>query len=286
VVAPARRASPDVRGETVDRVENPDLIFDVGAHKGEDSDFYLKLGYRVVAVEANPALAAELRERFDKAIELGHYTVVENAVADTNGTVSFFVNKTKSLWGTIDPKWADRNEKVGAASEEIAVTSIRFPDLITQYGCPNYLKLDVEGADMMCVNALTATGCRPRYISLESTKTSWRELRAEFKTLQALGYTKFKVVRQGRHKSGEFTCVDGRTVSYSFDVDASGPFGDDLAGRWLTRRQALLRYLPIFFSYKTMGDTTALARRFGHVRLVHRVLNFLVGWYDTHAMRE
>ena len=285
MAAPARRASPDVRGETVDRVENPDLIFDVGAHKGEDSDFYLKLGYRVVAVEANPALAAELRERFENAIDMAHYTVVDSAIADTNGTVSFYVNKTKSLWGTIDPKWADRNEKVGAASEKIAVTSIRFPDLITQYGCPNYLKLDIEGADMMCVKALAATGCRPKYISLESAKTSWRELRAEFKTLEALGYRKFKVVRQGRHKSGEFTRIDGRKVSYTFGEDASGPFGNDLTGPWLTRRRAMLRYVPIFLSYKTLGDTTVLARRFGHVRLVHRALNFLVGWYDTHAMR-
>jgi FkbM family methyltransferase len=274
------------RGETVDTVDNPDLIFDVGAHRGEDSDFYLKLGYRVVAVEANPALAAELRERFATAIACGDYTVVENAVADTDGTISFFVNKTKSLWGTIDPKWAERNEKVGAASEEIAVTCIRFSDLLTQYGCPHYVKLDIEGADMMCVSALAATECRPRYISLESTKTSWRELKAEFNTLEALGYTKFKVVRQGRHRSGAFTRVDGEKTSYAFGEDASGPFGKDLAGRWLTRRQAMLRYLPIFVSYKTLGDTTWLARRFGHVRLVHRALNFLVGWYDTHAMRD
>ncbi len=38
----------------MDTLTKPDLVFDVGAHKGEDSDFYLNLGYRVVAVEANP----------------------------------------------------------------------------------------------------------------------------------------------------------------------------------------------------------------------------------------
>ena len=28
------------------------LIYDVGLHKGEDSEFYLKKGFRVVAIEA------------------------------------------------------------------------------------------------------------------------------------------------------------------------------------------------------------------------------------------
>ena len=37
------------------------LIFDVGCNDGQDSDFYLKKGFRVVAVEANPALCELLK---------------------------------------------------------------------------------------------------------------------------------------------------------------------------------------------------------------------------------
>ncbi|RYG28164.1 MAG: FkbM family methyltransferase, partial [Chitinophagaceae bacterium] len=29
------------------------LIIDLGAHKGEDSDFYLRKGFRVIAVDAS-----------------------------------------------------------------------------------------------------------------------------------------------------------------------------------------------------------------------------------------
>jgi FkbM family methyltransferase len=271
----------------MDTVQNPDLIFDIGAHKGEDSDFYLKLGYRVVAVEANPALAAELRERFRAAIDCADYVLVDNAIGETDGSISFFVNKTVSVWGTVDPKWAERNKKLGADSEEIAVKCIRFADLIAQYGCPHYLKIDIEGADMMCVNALEAMGCRPKYISLESTKTSWSDLMDEFDTFETLGYTKFKVVRQGRHKSRDFTDLDGRKVRYTFEKDASGPFAKDLDGPWLTRRQAvLLRYIPIFFVYKTIGDNSFLSRLFSHVPIIVRALSFIAGWYDTHVMRE
>ena len=35
-----------------------DLIFDVGFHKGEDTEFYLKKGFPVVAADANPAVFA------------------------------------------------------------------------------------------------------------------------------------------------------------------------------------------------------------------------------------
>jgi hypothetical protein len=41
----------------------PDLIYDVGLHLGEDSEFYLKKGFNVVAVEANPVNAAEAANR-------------------------------------------------------------------------------------------------------------------------------------------------------------------------------------------------------------------------------
>jgi len=39
----------------------PDLIFDIGSHKGEDTDFYLKKAFKVVAFEANPKLIAHCK---------------------------------------------------------------------------------------------------------------------------------------------------------------------------------------------------------------------------------
>jgi FkbM family methyltransferase len=265
-------------------IPNLDLIFDVGTHKGQDSDFYLKLGYRVVAVEANPALADELRHRFKEAIADGRLILVDKAVGEMAGSISFFINKKESAWGTADPQWAARNRLLGADSEQITVDCVRFADLIGRYGCPHYLKIDVEGADMLCVDALERISCRPTFISLESTKTSWSDLLNEFDTLETLGYTKFKVVRQGRHKSGHFTAQDGRKIRYAFEHGATGPFGEDLDGPWLTRRQAILRYVPIFRLYKTIGDNGWLSRPLRRIPGVVHALNSIVVWYDTHAM--
>ena len=45
-----------------------DLIYDVGMHKGEDTDYYLQKGFRVVAFEANPDLVNLCRTRFANAM--------------------------------------------------------------------------------------------------------------------------------------------------------------------------------------------------------------------------
>ena len=49
------------------------LIFDVGMHKGEDTEYYLKKGFNVVSFEADPDLANYGRERFKAAIADGKF---------------------------------------------------------------------------------------------------------------------------------------------------------------------------------------------------------------------
>lgn len=268
--------------------ESTDLIFDVGAHKGEDCDFYFKLGYRVVAIEANPVLADHLKERFSKEIGDGSFVLINKAIGDTEGTISFFINKKVSVWGTADPNWVKRNKARGAESEEIKVKSTCLSNIINTYGCPHYLKIDIEGADMTCVNGLKALACRPKYISLESTMTSWRDLLNEFNTLEKLGYTKFKLVNQKKHDGGKFRNRNGEPISYTFEEGATGPFGDNLEGPWLTKRQAIRAYMPIFIRYKTGGiDSLPLKaiKRIPYLHSAYRALRF-DSWYDTHAMRE
>jgi hypothetical protein len=46
----------------------PGLIYDLGMNNGDDTDYYLKRGFEVVAVEANPALCQVARDRFAEAI--------------------------------------------------------------------------------------------------------------------------------------------------------------------------------------------------------------------------
>jgi FkbM family methyltransferase len=86
--------------EMVDR----SLIFDVGCNDGQDSDCYLKKGFRVVAVEANPALCEGLRERFADEIAQGRFILVCEAIAEEAGEVEFYVNEKENIRSTIRPR--------------------------------------------------------------------------------------------------------------------------------------------------------------------------------------
>ena len=55
------------------------LIYDVGLHKGEDTDYYLKKGFQVVAIEANPELISECKERFKSRVARGDLRIIEGA---------------------------------------------------------------------------------------------------------------------------------------------------------------------------------------------------------------
>ena len=51
--------------------KHEDLIYDVGMHRGEDTQFYLRKGFRVVAFEANPENVSFCRNKFRESIDHG-----------------------------------------------------------------------------------------------------------------------------------------------------------------------------------------------------------------------
>jgi len=258
-------------------------VFDVGAHKGEDTEYYLMKGFNVVAVEANPILAQALREKFNKAILSRQLTVVGAAIAEADGEIEFFVNEL-SVWGTIRESWAERNQKMGKQSKRVRVPAISFRRLLDEHGTPYYLKIDIEGADMLCLRGVAQALTRPKFLSIESNKTSWSELLSEFSLLEQLGYNRFKLINQAevQKQTEPNPAREGIYTNYRFPPHSSGLFGNDLPGRWLTRRQALIRYAFIFLQYKLFGDHTLGQRIVLKMpsRLQHR---FIPGWYDTHA---
>lgn len=83
-----------------ERVSN--LIFDIGLHHGQDTDFYLKKGFRVVAFEADPGNAEFCRNRFARELADGRLTIVEGAITENSagGEVKFYRNPDHSLWGS------------------------------------------------------------------------------------------------------------------------------------------------------------------------------------------
>jgi FkbM family methyltransferase len=174
------------------------LIYDVGLHKGEDTDFYLRKGFSVVGIEANPILVANAKIRFKDEIESGRLKIIEGAVAPASvgKNVVFYGNTALTVWGTIDAKWASRNEAFGGSNERMEVNRIEMTEVYRSLGIPFYLKVDVEGVDRFVVEELKSFDERPQYLSLESEKRDFNLLKAEMDLLRSLGYKKFKIAQQ------------------------------------------------------------------------------------------
>ena len=156
-----------------------DLVFDVGLHKGEDAEFYLKKGFRVVGIEADPANCAIAQERLQPYVASGQLTLPNVAIATEAGPITFYRTSRHSVWGT-SPEWAARNARMRGTSTELTVEGIEFGQLLERYGCPYYLKIDIEGADLLCLKGLLPFDARPAHISLESEKVYWSALEGEF----------------------------------------------------------------------------------------------------------
>lgn len=274
------------------------MIFDVGIHKGEDTDYYLKKGFFVVGFEANPTLIQYCKEKFLKEIETGRLILVEGAIADIECSgikqkrIKFYRNMDDTVWGTVCKNWAKRNEKLGTRNEIIEVPAINFSDCLEKYGIPYYLKVDIEGMDMVCLKSLLKFKQKPSYISIESDKISFDKLIEELKLFKQLGYNGFKAVQQsGISKQKEPDSVmEGYRTAYQFKEGSSGLFGRDLPGGWKNHEQILKEYKRIFLLYEYFGDLGKWRRKvFG--RVIREVMSTLLqkpipGWYDTHARHE
>jgi FkbM family methyltransferase len=285
-----------------DTPKHHDLIYDVGLHNGEDSEFYLRKGYRVVAFEANPDLVASCRVRLKEFIDNGRLTIIEGAIVGLDVIASglkkvrFYKNSAYSGWGTVSPGWAERNVRFGTSISIIEVDTINFVDVISDHGVPYFMKIDIEGCDTVCISALSAFKERPTYVSIESDKTSFRNIRREIDMFTKLGYTSFKAVEQSKihlFQSPPYPPREGKYVNQRFEAGSSGLFGSELEGKWKSRRGILHQYRFIRLSYFLLGDDGVMRKwRFrGAMRLrllTERVVGHfthgaLPGWYDTHA---
>ncbi len=279
-----------------------DLIYDVGLHKGEDAEFYLRKGFRVVAFEADPDLMDSCRERLKEFLDHGQLTIVEGAIVgiDVIGSgqkkVRFYKNHDKSVWGTVCADWAERNARLGASSSAIEVNAINFADVIREHGVPYYVKIDIEGCDTACISALSGFQERPTYISIESDKTSFANIEREIDLLVKLGYASFQAVEQSGiplSQSPPYPAREGKYVAQRFEEGSSGLFGSELEGKWKSRHEILRQYRSICLVYFLLGDDGIMRKwRFrGTGRLQSLTARFLGlfmhapmhGWYDIHA---
>jgi FkbM family methyltransferase len=291
-----------------DRPVRNDLIMDVGMNNGDDTEFYLAKGFHVVAVEANPGLVEQAKKRFASQIESGRLTLYGVAISDRDGTVDFFEDLKDDGRGSVSREYAVQNVTArGSQWQRIEVPSLRMERILEECGVPHYLKIDIETADRLCLEALQTFSHRPRYVSFELNLAAFEDTFLALKLLWDLDYRSFKLVNQALHHLIRLPNPprEGDHVDFHFKKRMSGPFGEETPGPWLTIDQAVEKYFWLrkrdrtYIRLAQQGKVAGIpiGRWFSTLKAVYnsRFCSFVrdglyrvrghqpSGWYDLHA---
>jgi len=166
------------------------LAFDVGAHVGDRTACFRRLGARVVAIEPQPALARFLRRQFgaDPGVVL-----VAQAVGVRPGRVTLHVNDANPTVSTASAAFLRAAEDAPGWEDQrwtrlLAVPATTLAALIARHGAPDFVKIDVEGFEAEVLAGLR----RPvAALSFEFTTIQRDVAHAALDRLAALGYRAF-----------------------------------------------------------------------------------------------
>ena len=257
------------------------LIYDVGVCNGDDSAYYLTKAHQVVGVEASPVACEMLRARFAEQIADGRYVLVNVGVAAEEGELDFWISDQPE-WSSFDRRVASRR---GTDHRSVKVPTRAFSSILGEFGVPDFLKVDIEGHDHLCVLSLTVATA-PANLSVElGPKT--REMISH---LHHVGYVGFKFISQRTlAPANPALCsvvyrlpsrlkrlyrradkrLNGawRDGDWTFAPGSSGPLSTKTRGKWISFERAL----------ETHRHLTELDRKTSS--------GGLEDWFDIHATR-
>jgi FkbM family methyltransferase len=170
-------------------IQPGETCFDIGANRGNRTKIFKMLGARVIACEPQPRCASLLRRAFTKDSSV---TVVEAACGDYQGRAQLKIARYDGL-SSLSADWITAVTATGRFGDmrwdevaDVAVTTL--DSLITAYGGPTFIKIDVEGSEVSVLRGLS----RPvRCLSFEFAPEFGEAALESIRRLTALGFQRF-----------------------------------------------------------------------------------------------
>jgi FkbM family methyltransferase len=209
---------------------NNNLIYDIGFNCGDDTAYYLYRGYNVVGIDANPFLIAEGVKRFTKEIKEGRLTLLNYGVSNTPGLFPIWINTLCDQWSSITGDMGKRND---VNAYPVNVNCVTAPYLLSLFGVPLYMKIDIEGGDADVLKGMIDDPfMKPKYISVESHAEECID------QLLRIGYNSFKMVAQAniaRQNYFDWTFTSASSGRLPWESEEPWMTGDELRTAYLTR---------------------------------------------------
>ena len=166
-----------------------DLIYDVSMNNGADTAYYLFRGYRVVAIEPNPAYIAMAGKRFKPAVRSGRLIPLNIGIGPRRETATFWINDKESRFSSFIRAQCELGD---TPCHPIQIQCQRLRDVFDEYGVPFYLKVDCEGHEQFCLEDINPND-PPVYVSCEAHSED------PLHRLRGRGYSAYKLVSQYDH---------------------------------------------------------------------------------------
>ena len=178
----AREKQLDFYRRLLTELRPGDLIFDIGANEGFKTDLFLRLGGRVVAVDPDETNQSILQERFARFRFVRRpVVIVGKAVSDSCSVETMLIDGPGSAVNTLSQKWATTLNSNKARhshghsgldfTRRKTVETTTVERLMSIYGVPIFIKIDVEGYELNVIRGLQ----RPvPYLSFEVNLPEFR----------------------------------------------------------------------------------------------------------------
>ena len=183
-------------------IKSGDLVFDVGANVGSRSKLFLNLGAKVVAFEPQPELCEHLTQhlRLHK-----RFTPMPIGLGSNPSVVELKISDAHVL-SSMSNRWIDSTRKSGRFSsynwdKSIDVKVDTLDNMLTKFGVPKFIKIDVEGYELEVLEGLSYP---VEYLSLEFTSEDIENFKKCLHKIKEIG----KYI---------FQFSEGETLSFTFN---------------------------------------------------------------------
>lgn len=131
---------------------SPNGVLHVGAHLGEEASSYAQLGWSpTIWVEAQPKLVQKLRE----TLQPDNNRIIQAAVWGTAGLpLKLHVASNSMSSSLLDFGSHSKSYPEITYIEEVDVITQRLDSLISEVDMPNFLNIDIQGAELEAIKSL------------------------------------------------------------------------------------------------------------------------------------